>query len=166
MSIVPGSQAEPPTEDEDDDYYSSEIRIANRENIHALTAKPNPTDFTSLRNGLPKESICWRVFTKEEDALQCAEKCSAFGMVPFMYCHRNSNRKYYLVTHPLELWYRNQNRPLSHTLEIIDPNKPSKLHVQLQYDKTLNKNISSVPIPPVRYVYDEFVGTLFNRRGA
>jgi hypothetical protein len=97
-----------------------------------------PLDFSSLRNGLSRESRVWRVFLNEDEALKCAEKHSHFGVIAFMYLHRNTNKKYYLVTHPLELYHRNLNHPIRHIYEIIQPEKPSKLHVQLCYEKICN----------------------------
>ncbi|KAF4519511.1 hypothetical protein B566_EDAN010696 [Ephemera danica] len=123
-----------------DDRYDSEFIINLKDHIDAFEPEPVATDYSSLRNTLSAETRRWRVFRKQADAVQCANRWSHLGVLPFTYQHCNCSRRYFLATHPLELWHRNRRRPQNTNYEIIAEGRLSKLYLDLEFDREENQD--------------------------
>ncbi|XP_059486211.1 DNA-directed primase/polymerase protein-like isoform X2 [Neocloeon triangulifer] len=94
-----------------------------------------------LRAALSEESRRWRFFRKQDDLLDCLQHNQHLGVLPFVFHDALRGIRTFVLVHPLELLYRTSKRPLNYFYEIIAADMPSKLYLDLEYDKKTNPNL-------------------------
>ncbi|CAB3369684.1 Hypothetical predicted protein [Cloeon dipterum] len=126
-------------EEEQEKKYESEINVDLERCYFKYLQRE--AEVNTMHSALDAESRRWRFFRKQADLLDCFKEHRALNVMPFVYHDALRSTRTFVLVHPLELLYRTKDRTQNYFYEIIAEGVPSKLYLDLEFDKKANPDV-------------------------
>lgn len=128
-------------------FYGSAKRkayelVSSSSSSNRKKMRREPCHLTNVKR-LLGPPVGWKIFPRQQDALDYAQTKSSYGCMPFTY-EQSTGQRYFMVAHPETFWYYDSRKPPNerHTYEIIAENRPCKLYFDLEFVRKDNPGLN------------------------